>query len=124
MKIAKLEVTSNIQSKRIVEIGRWHKRKKKLPFCKCKFFQRKIRKVLIILLLLTIIIIFYDGTSGKESACQCRRHKRCRSNPCFKKIPWKEMARHTSVFLLIKSHGQRNLAGYIPWDHKELDPTE
>ena len=28
------------------------------------------------------------------------------------------------VFLLGKSHGQRNLAGYIPWGHKELDMTE
>ena len=24
---------------------------------------------------------FSDGTSGKESACQCRRHKRCSSIP-------------------------------------------
>ena len=23
-----------------------------------------------------------------------------------------------------KSHGQRSLAGYIPWGHKELDKTE
>ena len=23
-----------------------------------------------------------------------------------------------------KSHGQRNLAGYSPWGHKELDTTE
>ena len=28
------------------------------------------------------------------------------------------------VFLLGKSHGQRNLAGYIPWGHKESDMTE
>ena len=35
----------------------------------------------------------------------------------------KEMAT-TSVFLLGKSHGQRNLAGYSPWGHKELDTNE
>ena len=30
----------------------------------------------------------------------------------------------TPVFLPGKSHGQRNLVGYSPWDHKELDTTE
>ena len=28
------------------------------------------------------------------------------------------------VFLPGKSHGQRSLAGYILWGHKELDTTE
>ena len=27
------------------------------------------------------------------------------------------------VFLLVKSHGQRGLAGYSPWDHKQSDMT-
>ena len=35
----------------------------------------------------------------------------------------KEMATH-SIFLPGKSHGQRSLMGYGPWDHKELDTTE
>ena len=30
----------------------------------------------------------------------------------------------TSVFLPGKSHGQRSLVGYSPWDSKELDTTE
>ena len=30
----------------------------------------------------------------------------------------------TSVFLPGEFHGQRSLAGYIPWGHKELDRTE
>ena len=30
----------------------------------------------------------------------------------------------TPVFLPGKSHGQRSLAGYSPWSHKELDTTE
>ena len=34
----------------------------------------------------------------------------------------KEMA-PTSVFLPGKSHGQRSLAGYSPWDRKVLDIT-
>ena len=35
----------------------------------------------------------------------------------------KEMAT-TPVFLPGKSHGQRSLEDYSPWDHKELDTTE
>ena len=30
----------------------------------------------------------------------------------------------TPVFLLGESHGQRSLAGYSPWGHKESDMTE
>ena len=33
------------------------------------------------------------------------------------------MATH-SVFLPGKFHGQKNLAGYSPWGHKESDTTE
>ena len=59
--------------------------------------------------------------SDKESACQCRRR---RFNPWVWKIPSeKEMATHL-VFLPGKFHGQRSLAGYSPWSHKELDVTE
>ena len=32
----------------------------------------------------------------------------------------KEMAAHSSI-LPGKSHGQRSLQGYSPWDHKESD---
>ena len=35
----------------------------------------------------------------------------------------KEMAT-APVFSLGKSHGERNLVGYGPWGHKELDMTE
>ena len=35
----------------------------------------------------------------------------------------KGMATHSSI-LTGKFHGQRNLAGYSPWDHKELDTIE
>ena len=34
------------------------------------------------------------------------------------------MASHSSIFVLKKSHGQRSLAGYSPWGHKESDTTE
>ena len=35
----------------------------------------------------------------------------------------KEIAIHSSI-LPGASHGQRSLAGYCPWDHKESDTTE
>ena len=35
----------------------------------------------------------------------------------------KEMAAHSSV-LAWRIHGQRSLAGYSPWGHKESDMTE
>ena len=53
--------------------------------------------------------------SGKESACQCRRHKRCGFNPWARKIPWRRKWQPTPVFLPEKSHGQRSLVGYSPW---------
>ena len=57
---------------------------------------------------------FLGGASGKEPACQCRRHKRCGFNPWVGKIPWKRAWQPTPVFLPGESHGQRSLAGYSP----------
>ena len=62
--------------------------------------------------------------SGKESACQCRRHKRWGFNPWIRKIPRRRKWQPTVVFLPGKSHGQRSLVGYSLWDHKESDTTE
>ena len=63
------------------------------------------------------------ATSGKESACWCRIHKRHGFNPWVKNIPWSTW-QPTSVFLPRKSHGRRRLAGYSPKGHKESDTTE
>jgi len=52
--------------------------------------------------------------SGKESTCQCRRHKRCKFNPWVGKIPWRRKGQPVPVFLPRKSHGQRSLEGYSP----------
>ena len=58
----------------------------------------------------TELLNWTDGLSrwlnGKEPTCQCRR---CRFNPCFRKIPWWRKWQPTPVFLLGKSHEQRNL---------------
>ena len=62
--------------------------------------------------------------SGKESTCQCRRHKRCRFNPRVGKIPWCRKWQPTPAFLPGKSQGQRSLAGYSPWGCIESYMTE
>ena len=65
------------------------------------------------------LIIFYcclsenhimQVASGKESACQCRRLKRCGFDPWVGKISWRRKWQPTLVFLPGESHGQRSLA--------------
>ena len=55
--------------------------------------------------------------SGKELACQCRRH---RFDPWVGKIPRSRKQQTTPVFLPGEFHAQ----GYSPWGHKESDTTE
>ena len=57
------------------------------------------------------------GLSGKESACQCKRH---RFDPWFGKIPSRRKSQPTPVFLPGKSHGQRSLEGYSPWGRERV----
>ena len=52
---------------------------------------------------------------------QCRRPG---FDPWVGKIPWGRKWKSTPVLLPGKSHGQRSLVGYIPWDCKESDTTE
>ena len=88
---------------------------------------------------------------GKGSTFQCRRHRKCGFDPCFRKIPcsrkwqptpgffphkkcgfdpwfrkivWNRKSEPTPVFFPGESCGQRSLVGYSPWGHEELDMTE
>ena len=56
--------------------------------------------------------------------CQCRRCKRHRFDPWVRKIPWRRKWQPAPVLLPGKSHGQRSLADYSPWDCKKSDTTE
>ena len=58
--------------------------------------------------------------SGKESECQCRRHRKCEFDPWVGKIPWKRKWQPTPVFLPGKSHGQGSLMGSSPWGCKRI----
>ena len=64
------------------------------------------------------------GAGGRESACQGWRHRRCGFDPWVGKIPWRRKWQSTPVFLPRESHGQKSLAGYSLWGHKESDTTE
>ena len=55
--------------------------------------------------------------SGKQSACQCRRHG---FDPWVRETPWRRKWHPTPVFLPGESHGQKSLEGYSPWDCKRL----
>ena len=67
---------------------------------------------------------FPSGASGKETDCQCRKHKRHRFNPWVAKIPCRRVWQPTPVFLPGELHGQRCLTGCSPYGHKESDMTE
>ena len=58
---------------------------------------------------------------GKTPTCSARD---AGSIPGFGKISWRRKWHPTTVFFSEKSHGQRSLAGYRPWGHKQSDTTE
>ena len=51
----------------------------------------------------------------------CRRHG---FDFCFRKIPLRRKWLPTLVFLPGKSHGQKSVVAYSPWDCKQSDTTE
>ena len=67
---------------------------------------------------------FPGDISGKELACQCRRHKSGRFDPWVGKILQGRAWQLTPVFLPGKSHGWRSLVGCSPWGRGESDTTE
>ena len=67
---------------------------------------------------------FPRWSSGKESACQHRRHKRRGFNPWIGKIPLEqEMATHSSIPAW-KTPWTEEPSGYSPLGCEELDMTE
>ena len=57
----------------------------------------------------------------KKICLQCSKP---RFNPWVRNIPCRRKWIPTPAFLLGEFHGQRSLAGYSPWDHKQSDMTE
>ena len=67
---------------------------------------------------------FLGGTSGKESACQCRRHRRLKFKPRVRKVPWTRKWQPIPVFLPGESLVQKSLVHCSPWGHRESDTTD
>ena len=61
---------------------------------------------------------YLRGSSGKESACSVGDPG---SVSGLGRFPWRREWQPTPVFLPGESRGQRSLAGYSPWGHKESD---
>ena len=94
----------------------------KLVIDDCSYFIQKFRGSY-----LSAISLFQgliDGSGGKESICNAGDARHAGSLPMSGRSPWRRKWKPTPVFLLGKSHGQRSLAGYSPWGHKESDTTE
>ena len=58
-----------------------------------------------------LLVLSPTWCSGKDSSCQCRRHRRPGFNPWAGKIPCRRKWWPTAVFLPGKVHVQRSLAG-------------
>ena len=58
------------------------------------------------------------GSDSKESACSVGDPG---SVSGLGRFPWRREWQPTPVFLPGESRGQRSLAGYSPWGHKESD---
>ena len=67
---------------------------------------------------------FPGGASGKESACQHRRHKRYQFVLWVGTTPWSRKLQVAPVLLPGKCHGQKSLAGYSSWAHIKIDMTK
>ena len=73
-------------------------------------------------ILATLIPFCFFNCNVSWSIClQCGRPG---FKPWVRKIPWRREWQPILVFLPGEFHGQRSLAGYSPWDTKELDTTQ
>ena len=64
---------------------------------------------------------FPGGSDGKESACNAGDTGLI---PGSGRSPWRRKWPPTPVFLPGEFHGQRSMASYSPWGHKESDMIE
>ena len=68
-----------------------------------------------------VFLGFPGGSAGKKSACNAGDLD---SIPGWGRSPGGGHGHPLQYCCLGNSHGQRSLAGYSPWGHKELDMTE
>ena len=71
--------------------------------------------------ILTPVLLDFPGSDGKESACSVGDLGLI---PGLGRPPGGGHGNPLQYSCLENPHGQRSLAGYSPWGHKELDMTE
>ena len=76
-----------------------------------------LRSLYTVLLDSPVVLVVKNPPANVET----QRH---RFNPWVREIPWRRKWQPTPVFLPRESHGQRSLAGYSSWGHKESEMTE
>ena len=69
----------------------------------------------------SVFLGFPSGSEGKESACNAED---LGSVSGLGKSPGGRQGNPLQYSCPENPHGQRNLAGYSPWGHEELDMTE
>ena len=92
----------------------------------CRSFPILFLQVLLFVLFSHLPEGFPGGTVIKNLPTMhvMQETQRHRFNPWVRKMPWRSKWQPTPVFCPGKSCGQRSLAVYSPWGHKELDMTE
>ena len=65
-----------------------------------------------------------SGKKKKKKSVLMQKPQETPVRSCVRKIPWRRKCQPTLVFLPGESQGQKGLASYSPWGHKELDTTE
>ena len=71
-----------------------------------------------------MVSCYSGGPHGSDGKKICLQYRRLWFDPWVEKIPWRREWLPTPVFLPGESRGQRSLASYSLWGHKELEGTE
>ena len=89
-----------------------------------QFLQKKIDILKLLQPKLALGLLTSEGLpwwlSGKEPACQCRKHE---FDPWVGKIPWSRKWQPTPILLPGTLHGQRSRVGYSPWGHSQTQQS-
>ena len=70
------------------------------------------------------VTVTSGGTVAKNLPANSGNTGNIGSIPGLGRFPWRMKWQPTQYSLHAKFHGQRSLAGYSPWGHKELDTTK
>ena len=97
-----------------------HKKMYFLLFLLCPLYWQNKEIYMCILIHMLYISWFSWWLIGQRICLQCRRHRRCEFDPYIGKISWRSKSQPTPVFLPEKSHRQRSLFGFSPWDHRTV----